>query len=160
MSYQASTYARELCQREPRLGTTARLVLMLVAARANVQTHETYTGRWLVDAAGAHFVTVRRALAELVDVGAIAIEHRPGRSSVIRFPIAGRLSTPRALTRGVADYEHPRAVTGTCEVVVTSARSTHEAGDGCSCDLTGWIYDEATNTVSPCPDHHPRAVNR
>lgn len=175
MSRQASAYAREICETTPALTIGARAVLMLAAERANAHTAITYTGGWLVRAAGMHRSSVRRCLYQLAELGVVALERRAGRASQIRFPLAGALSTPgapRAMS-DVDDLARGRALPGasaratrrvdarrTSYNHVTTAAQLDQWRCPCGgelCDGTGWhhVDDGARGYVVPC---HGRAA--
>lgn len=171
MSIRASEYARATLETDPPIGTTPRLVLMLLAERANSRTGQTYTGGWLVNAAGVHPGNVRRALRELETHGLITVRHRPGKASVVGFPVVGMLSTPRAETRGVDESDPARTHHGPRAAARVTARGDARRTwsvpvmypepvsacvvDGCACDSSGWIHvpaEKGRGHVTPCPN--------
>lgn len=64
-------------------------MLLLVAARANVKTSSTYTGEWLERSAGLTRSQMWRVLKQLTERGYISLQHRPGKASVVGFPVFG-----------------------------------------------------------------------
>lgn len=177
MSIRASSYARELLEHNAELTRSARLVLMLCAERANTQTAQTYTGGWLERAAKLHRSSVRRALYELAAAGAVALDYRPGKATVIRFPIAAALSTPGAPARAVSDLDlarqratpgapardtprvhAPRTGSQPCNYPVVVPMCIEP---GCECGGDGWVHidDGGRGHVAPCRGRSaPKAV--
>jgi len=170
VSIRASNYARDVLEHDTSLDTRARLVLMLLAERCNGQTNVTYTGTWLYAATGSPYrSTMRRALDQLVAAGLITVEHRPGKASRIRFPLAATLSTPGAPTRRDehtyparhdtapgAPTQHTRRAhaprTGSVPGIYREPAAACDV-DGCACDGSGWIHipDGGRGYVQPCP---------
>lgn len=171
MSWQATQYARDVLEHNTELKLGARLVLMLCAERANRDRAETYTGGWLVSATAMHPSSVRRSLYELEGTGLIALQARPGKSTVVRFPLAGvMLSTPRADERAVASAD-PALLRATPRADARDAPRSAARRTGlqprsypddiplcstpsCPCDGTGWLFvdgeDRGRGYVTPC----------
>lgn len=93
MSITAAKYALDVLEADHDLPQGARAILLALSIRANVHTHDTFTGGWLCRAAGMNDVNVRRNVARLVERGYVAAVHRPGLASVIRFPFASSIAT-------------------------------------------------------------------
>lgn len=89
MSHRCSCYALDVLEQDRTLPSGARTVLLLVAARANLKTSATYTGEWLQHASGLTRSQVWRVFKLLTARGYIALQHRPGKSSVVGFPVFG-----------------------------------------------------------------------
>ena len=171
MSLRALTYARSCLRREDcTLHPSARLVFRTIADSCNVHTGLAFTGSWLAVECGLTMQTVRDHLHRLRDDGYIRLEERVGLSSIVTFPTAAYLSTaPVTHDRGEhtrAPVTHDRgplssttAITGTYTSDDYKFSNNLEviAREALCCDGTGWVYDESTDTVTPCPLHHPRA---
>jgi hypothetical protein len=171
VSIRALTYARHCLRSDAKLTTADRLVFMLLADSSNHRTGQAYTGTWLAEQAAIDMRSVRRVLHRLRDAGHIRIEERIGAASVVTFPMASYLSTtPDSSVRGEqtrAPDTHVRGpltpgspIPGTHTADDNSSTYNLEvvAGEAWCCDSTGWVYDEATHTVTECPTHHPRAL--
>lgn len=126
MSVAASRYAidtlradRELRPRE----WGARAVLLAVAAAADRSTHETYTGGWLGDVVGMSPRNVARNLHRLTELGYIAVTERPGRASVVRFPLGAAITSAAPVGRTDEDgaYHHPRCACPDCRAAAREA---------------------------------------
>ena len=92
MSIAATMYAVEYLENDRTLSPSARAILLAAAVRANVKTAETYTGAWLCRVANVNDRNVRYHLHALRDAGAIKLSERPGKASVIGFPVGGVLA--------------------------------------------------------------------
>jgi len=104
VSIAASKYALTVLEADAELGQGARAVLLALSIRANVNTHDTFTGGWLCRAAGMNERNVRRNVHRLAELGLIAVNRRDGKSSVIRFPLGAALTiAPRASGAGRTD---------------------------------------------------------
>lgn len=186
MSWQACQYARAVLEDDDQLPHGARLVLMLLAERANRDSGQTYTGGWLCRAARMHPSSVRRSLYELADAGLIALHNRPGKATTVRFPLAGAISTPRADERAVVEMHPaperaaPRAVARatprptarrTEPVQVYEPAAPLCVAAGCPCEGSGWVrLDDGAGVgyVAPCSgrgrsadaDRAPKAVGQ
>ena len=177
MSWQAAQYARSVLEQNAELRLGARLVLMLCAERANRDRGETYAGGWLADATAMHPSSVRRSLYELESAGVVALRSSPGKATVVRFPLAGAISTPRADGRGVVELDPaPRRAPPRAQARATprpGARNTELlpsnypdvispdrefvalcTADGCACEGTGWLFvdddERGRGYVTPC----------
>lgn len=167
MSVRAARYARA-SMKGSELGTPARLVMMLLADSCNHVTGQAFTGQWLADEAGIDMRHIRRYVHTLRDTGLMMVHERTGEASVVTFPTAAYLSTaPGETARGEHSYAPgekggaplaklppiPRDTTrdfNSTELLEVVAR------EALCCDGTGYVYDESTRSVSPCPLHHPR----
>lgn len=89
MSHRASSYALKVCRDDPNLTSGERAVLYAVAAAANVRTSRTFTGDWLCEATGLTSSQLWRVFKVLTARGYVSLEHRPGKSSVVGFPVFG-----------------------------------------------------------------------
>lgn len=164
MSIRATDYALRCLEDDDELTTAARLVLMLLAARASSQTGITYTGGWLQDATGLGRSALWRVMAQLRESAYVTFDEREGSAHRVRFPVVSPLSTPVASARQVP-ATHPSRwrdggvapgarVSGSLSVPTEFSREGE--GVACACDDTGWIFDPTTRTVSPCPSHPAR----
>lgn len=170
MSIRALTYARACLRREGcTLHPTERLVLRTIADSCNVHTGQAFTGTWLAVECGVDMRTVRRALHRLRDDGYLRLEERGGLASIVTFPTAAYISTtPDTHVRGehtrapVTDVRGPLSpmtdITGTYTPDDLESSNNLEviAREALCCDGTGYVYDESTRSVTPCPLHHPR----
>lgn len=162
-------YARSCLRGDAQLPSNARTILLLLADSCNHVTGLAFTGTWLAEQAGCAMRHVREHVHRLRDDGYIRVEERVGLASIVTFPIAAYLSTaPDGGVRG----EQTRAPDGSVRGPLTAASpipSAYTADDfKCSnnleviarealcCDGTGYVYDESTRSVTPCPLHHPR----
>jgi hypothetical protein len=110
VSHRTAKYAIELLEQDDTLPSGARKVFMAMSIRANVRTSATMTGEWLCRATGLVPANVTRALNVLVDRGYIVLRHRPGKASIVTFPIAGYLADTAGETGGRTDDQgqfHP-----------------------------------------------------
>lgn len=96
MSVAASRYAIETLRADKSLGASSRAVLLALAAAADYRTHDTYTGSWLAEAAGLNESNTRRHVIRLYRLGYVAVAHRRGLASLIRFPIGVSLAAAPA----------------------------------------------------------------
>lgn len=159
MNYARACLRRADCNLPP---GASRTVFLLLADSHNNRTGMAFTGTWLAHAAGVDMRTVRRVLHRLRDDGYLRLEEQEGLASIVTFPIAAYLSTaPDADVRG----EHSRAPDMGVLQPLTPVSPISEippgeleavAREALCCDGTGWIYDESTRSVSPCPFHHRR----
>jgi len=99
MSIAATDYALRVARDVPH---AAQPVLFALAARANSRTAVTFSGGWLCETLHLHEDRVRAHVQTLTRLGVIAVDQRPGKASVIRFPLAGFIHTPRESDRGHA----------------------------------------------------------
>jgi len=166
VSIRAADYVLQWLEDDDELTTSARLVLMLLAARANSQTGVTYTGEWLQDVTGLGRSALWRAMGQIRDSGIVAVDDRHRSGSRVRFPVVSKLSTVVAPARRLSP-NHPSVsvalarhgvapgarVSGSISGI-ENARDTHDSA--CACDSTGWVYNDETRTVSPCPSHAAR----
>lgn len=110
MSHRTAKYAIELLEQDATLPSGARKVFMATSIRANIRTSATMTGEWLCRATGMDRGNVWRALGELVDRGYIVLRHRPGKASIVTFPIAGYVAEAAGPSAGRTDDQgqfHP-----------------------------------------------------
>jgi len=170
MSIRALTYARACLRRdECALHPTERLVFRTIADSCNVHTGQAFTGTWLAVECGVDMRTVRRALHRLRDDGYLRLEERDGLASIVTFPTAAYISTTPVIgVRGEQvrapdmDDRGPlspmTAIPGTYTSDDFKCSNNLEviAREALCCDGTGYVYDESTRTVTPCPLHHPR----
>lgn len=126
MSWQASKYARTVCEDTPQLTRGARLVLMLCAERAGSQTGHTLGGNWLARAASLKPASVRRALHELAGHGIIAVDSSRSRALMVRFPTPATLSTTRHPDRAVAEPD-PRSASRVPGIQIAGTRHPDRA---------------------------------
>jgi hypothetical protein len=98
VSWQASKYARAVLESSTtaELTTADRLVLMLLAERADRTSGTSWGGRWLQTAAGLTEGALRRCIHRLGAAGIVTVDSNPPRALAVRFPVAASLSTTRA----------------------------------------------------------------
>ena len=159
MSIAATNYALTVAREVPH-GTHG--VLFALAARAGASTATTFTGKWLQDALGMSQDSVQRHLTVLRRAGVIAVDVRPGRASVVRFPLAAVIHTPRESAVGAAArptaesrYRYRESAVG------GTAKSRHVSGSvsgtksATACAACGHHVITADGICSQCL-HDPR----
>lgn len=104
INLRALKYARDVCEDTPHLSFGARFLLVVLATYADQAGVCWPSIPTLARVMGVTDRNVRKARAQLVDAGAIAVDQRPGHSAIVRFPVVADYL--RAVPAG------PRAATG------------------------------------------------
>jgi hypothetical protein len=178
MSWRAVAYVRDELERRRDLTRGARSVLLVLSTYAGRDGRAWPSADTIGHVVGLEAGSVRRYLAELERTGIVAGDHRPGRTTVYRFPTGdGGLSAvtdypqPRAPMHGVdnADPAHiargPRAPLR--DTPRTGARGIEQGSDerrtsgatpppwclpDCpECDGTAWVQT-GPRSSAPCPN--------
>ena len=137
MSVAATRYALDVLRHDPTLPGGARNILLATAGAASSRTAETYTGEWLEAVCGLCRSSVWRNFLPLVERGYVALDHRPGRASVVRFPIDGAAGIEAV--EGAPRFTPPPAGHG-----LASGRTDHN----------GQFHP----AICACPDCRPAAL--
>ena len=162
MSIAASRYAVAVLD-GPELSTGARLVLLLLADYASRDGAAWPSESTLARRAGLSERQVRRLIGEIASYGIVDLDHRPGRSTVYRFPTAQVVHTPDTHGRGTGTATpdtrdrtpdtHDRRPQTPMTAEPTKNRPLRTAPAACCdlCDGTGWQYLEEQRAVILCP---------